>query len=33
MGKNSLILYYDFEEQTAAFTDEQVGRLVRMLLA
>lgn len=33
MGKNSLILYYDFEEQTAAFTDAQVGRLLRMLLA
>lgn len=30
--KNSFILYYDFEEQTATLTDEQVGRLIRVML-
>lgn len=24
--KNSFLIYYDFEEQTAALTDAQVGR-------
>lgn len=31
--KRSFILYYDFEEQTAAMTDAQVGRLIRVLMA
>ena len=31
--KRSFILYYDFEEQTAALTDAQVGRLIRVLMA
>lgn len=31
--KNSLLLYYDFEEQTASLTDQQVGRLIRTMLA
>ena len=31
--KNSFLIYYDFEEQTAALTDAQVGRLMRMILA
>lgn len=31
--KNSLLLYYDFEEQTASLTDQQVGRLIRTILA
>lgn len=30
--KNSLILYYDFEEQTATLSDAQVGRLIRVML-
>lgn len=30
--KSSFILYYDFEEQTATLTDEQVGRLIRVML-
>lgn len=30
--KNSFILYYDFEEQTALLSDEQVGRLIRLIL-
>lgn len=30
--KNSFILYYDFEEQTATLSDEQVGRLIRVML-
>ena len=29
--KNSFLIYYDFEEQTAALTDAQVGRLMRMI--
>ena len=31
--KNSLLLYYDFEEQTASLTDQQVGQLIRTMLA
>lgn len=31
--KNSLILYYDFEEQTALLTDCQIGTLIRAMLA
>ena len=29
--KNSFLIYYDFEEQTAALTDAQVGRLMPSL--
>lgn len=32
-GKNSFVLYYDLEEQTKMLTDQQVGRLLRMVLA
>ena len=31
--KNSFIIYYDFEDQTSDFTDQQVGSLVRAVLA
>lgn len=31
--KNSFLLYYDFEDQTASLTDQQVGRLIRTMLA
>ena len=31
--KNSFLIYYDFEEQTTSLTDQQVGRLIRMMLA
>ena len=30
--KNSFIVYYDFEEQTATLSDQQVGRLIRVML-
>lgn len=30
--KNSFILYYDFRDQTAHLTDEQLGRFMRGLL-
>lgn len=33
VNKNSFIIYYDFEEQTAGFTDAQVGELIRMILS
>lgn len=33
VGKKSFLVYYDFEEQTAALTDAQVGRVIRMILA
>ena len=29
--KNSFIVYYDFEEQTATLSDQQVGRLIRVM--
>lgn len=31
--KTSFLIYYDFEEQTASLTDQQVGRLIRTMLA
>lgn len=31
-ARNSFILYYDFEEQTASLTDAQVGQLIRAIL-
>lgn len=31
--KNSFLIYYDFEDQTSALSDQQVGKLVRLLLA
>lgn len=32
-GKNSFVLYYDLEEQTQFFTDEQLGKLLRAVFA
>ena len=31
--KNSFLIYYDFETQTAALSDAQVGQLLRAMLA
>ncbi len=33
VSKKSVLIYYDFEDQTAALTDAQVGRVIRMVLA
>lgn len=33
MPKKSFLLYYDLEEQTAGFTNKQLGKLLRALFA
>ena len=33
MPKKSFLVYYDLEEQTKTFTDEQLGKLLRAMFA